>query len=141
MSPPRREPKHAWLGILEKRPQDTGLTFLWFLCPGTVFSLACRAAGALVSLWSHLLSTCVFTTYVLHVSAVDGARRGMSEGQCQQRGEPGVFPSQLPSAPTQAAKLGCCSCCGRSQGEPRAKPLGSLTPVHLICRMPKLWLW
>ncbi|XP_072705492.1 uncharacterized protein [Ciconia boyciana] len=29
----------------------------------TVFSLACRAAGALVSLWSHLLSTCVFTTH------------------------------------------------------------------------------
>ena len=86
--PPHREPQHAWLGILEKRPQETGLTFLWFPCPGTVFS----HAGALVSLWRHLLSMCIFAMYVLPVSAVDGRRKGMSEGQCKQRGEQGVFP-------------------------------------------------
>ena len=81
-----------WLGMLEKRPQETGLTFLWFPCPGTVFSRACHLAGALVSLWRHLLSVCIFAMYVLPVSAVDGGRKGMSEGQCKQRGEQGVFP-------------------------------------------------
>ena len=90
--PPRREQKHTWLGILEKRPQETGLTSLWFLCPGTVFSLACHSAGTLVSLWRHLLSVCIFAAYVLHVSAVDGGRKGMSEGQCKQRGEQGGVP-------------------------------------------------
>ena len=89
--PPHREPQHAWLGILEKRPQETGLTFLWFPCPGTVFS----HAGALVSLWRHLLSMCIFAMYVLPVSAVDGRRKGMSEGQCKQRGEQGVFPQPV----------------------------------------------
>ena len=89
--PPHREPQHAWLGILEKRPQETGLTFLWFPCPGTVFS----HAGALVSLWRHLLSMCIFAMYVLPVSAVDGRRKGMSEGQCKQRGEQRVFPQPV----------------------------------------------
>lgn len=65
-----------WLGILEKRPQETGLTFLSFLCPGTVFSLTCHLAGALVSLPRQLLSACIFAVYVLLVSAVDGGEKG-----------------------------------------------------------------
>ncbi|XP_076214435.1 maestro heat-like repeat-containing protein family member 2B [Aptenodytes patagonicus] len=42
----------------------------------TVFSLTCHLAGALVSLWRHLLSTCIFAVYVLLVSAVDRGEKG-----------------------------------------------------------------
>lgn len=64
-SPPCREPKHSWLSTLEKRPQERGLAFLWFLCPGTVFSLVCHLAGTLASLWrpaDHVHLHCVRTT-------------------------------------------------------------------------------
>ena len=119
-----------WLGILGKRARETGLTFLWFLCPGTAFSLARQLAGALVSLWRHVLSTGVFAAYVLHVSAVDGGRKGMSEGQCKPRGgsvqakgrAEGVVAQPAAGAPARALLVLW----------PRAKPLGSLTPTHLL---------
>lgn len=118
-----------WLGILGKRPRETGLTVLWFLCPGTAFSLACQLAGALVSLWRQMLSTGVFAVYVLHVSAVDGGRKGMSEGQCKPRGGQRVLlPSQQPGLP-----LGRCSCCGQEQSP-------SAVSLPRICWSPKLWL-
>uniref|UniRef100_A0A8B9G502 SUN domain-containing protein n=1 Tax=Amazona collaria TaxID=241587 RepID=A0A8B9G502_9PSIT len=65
--PPCREPKHSWLSALEKRPQESGLAFLWFLCPGSVFSLVCHLAGTLASLWRYLLITCVFTVQKMAV--------------------------------------------------------------------------
>ncbi|KAM9284230.1 LOW QUALITY PROTEIN: SUN domain-containing protein 3-like [Cariama cristata] len=64
----------------------------------TARSLALQWAGALASLGTHLLmSICymsIFTMYVLPVAAVDVGRKGMSEGQCKQKGEEGMFPSQ-----------------------------------------------
>lgn len=55
-----------------------------------------------------------------------GGRMGMSEGQCKPRGEQRVFPNQQPGALTWTMKLEHL-CCGQSQADPRAKPLGSIT--------------
>ena len=47
---------------------------------------------------------CIFAMYVLPVSAVDGGRKGMSEGQRKQRGEQGVIPSQQRGASRPCGK-------------------------------------
>lgn len=67
-----------------------------------VFSPAGHPAGAIVSLWKHLLGTCLFALDALEVPAVDRRRKGLPERWCKPRREQEVSPRQLPSTPTRA---------------------------------------
>lgn len=110
----RRVAGHPGEETSSDRPNSSLVSF-----PGMVFSRLCHLAGALVSLWRHMLSACVFAVYVLRVSVwTGGGERGCQRaGASKSGGEQRVFPSQQPGAPARAPKLVLWPFSGRAKSK------------------------